>query len=64
MNRGKFTRHLLAHGCFLHHHGANHDAWTKGGQKKIVSLPRRRNVDPSIIRAICRDLGIPPPPEK
>src|SRR5215469_7768437 len=27
MNRRTLEKHLRAHGCILHHHGAKHDIW-------------------------------------
>ncbi len=64
MNRRKFEKHLRQHGCFLHHHGSNHDVWRIGESEVNGIVPRHENVKTGIVAGVCRILGIPKPPEK
>jgi hypothetical protein len=64
MNRNKLERYLRGHDCFFHHHGGGHDSWFKRNSSKSATIPRHNEIKFPIVRSICRDLGIPPPPEK
>lgn len=64
MNRRKLERHLTSHNCFLRRHGGSHDGWSRRDAALYTSVPRHNEIDPGLVRSICRDLGIPPPAEK
>lgn len=64
MNTKKLLRHLTAHNCYLSRHGGNHDTWRRLDNSFVTSVPRHKEVDFKLVRAICRDLDIPVPPEK
>jgi mRNA interferase HicA len=61
MNRLQLERHLRAHGCTLHHHGAKHDVWVNPTSLVQASVPRHSRIKRGTVRGICRILGIPPP---
>jgi predicted RNA binding protein YcfA (HicA-like mRNA interferase family) len=64
MNTGKLKRHLATHGCLFSRHGGSHDVWRNSDGSLRTAVPRHREISPGLVRSICRDLGIPPPPEK
>ena len=64
MNTAKLMRHLTEHGCLFSRHGGGHDIWRNSNGSLRAAVPRHRETAPALVRAICRDLGIPPPPEK
>jgi mRNA interferase HicA len=61
MNRRAFERHLRANGCVLARHGSRHDIWTNPANDAEAAVPRHREIKRSLVRAICRQLGIPLP---
>ncbi|MDO8562053.1 MAG: type II toxin-antitoxin system HicA family toxin [bacterium] len=62
MRRRDFEKHLREAGCFLLHEGAKHSVWHNMGNGLSSTVPRHTNIDdPSLVRKICRDLGILPP---
>lgn len=61
MNRRAFERHLRAHGCLLHRHGARHDVWLNPRNLRQTSVPRHPTVKRGVVRAACRALEVPPP---
>ena len=62
MNRRQLEKHLRAHGCLLHHHGAKHDVWLNPENLAQTSVPRHKRIKVGTIRGIRRILGIPRPP--
>jgi predicted RNA binding protein YcfA (HicA-like mRNA interferase family) len=64
MNRKKFERYLTGSGCAFYRHGTGHDLWRSVGNNYSTSIPRHKEIDPGMIKAICKQLNIPPPPEK
>jgi mRNA interferase HicA len=62
MDRRKLEAHLRSHGCELHHHGGKHDVWWNPETEATASIPRHKTVKKPTARAICRDLGVPLPP--
>jgi mRNA interferase HicA len=61
VKRRDLERHLIFHGCFLHHHGGCHDVWVNAHTLKQSSVPRHNELKFGTARGICRILGIPPP---
>ena len=54
-------KHLRFHGCVLDRHGSEHDVWLNPANDRTASVPRHREIKTQTARAVCRDLGIPPP---
>ncbi len=63
MKRLDLERHLRRHGAELAREGSRHSVWTIGAaeDERIAAVPRHREIKPWTARAICKDLGIPPP---
>ncbi len=62
MKRRELVRHLEAHGCYLLKEGSKHSRFVNLGEPSRQSIvPRHREIDDFLARAICRQLGIPPP---
>jgi predicted RNA binding protein YcfA (HicA-like mRNA interferase family) len=49
------------HGCFLHRHGGSHDIWLNPATRSETSVQRHREIPLGTVRAICKQLQIPPP---
>ncbi len=54
-------RHLLAHGARKLREGGNHRVWITDAAARPVTVPRHREVPTGTARAICKQLGVPPP---
>ncbi|MDP9340647.1 MAG: type II toxin-antitoxin system HicA family toxin [Actinomycetota bacterium] len=54
-------RHLSAHGARKVAEGAKHTKWRSADGGRATAVPRHTEVGPGLARAICRQLGIPPP---
>lgn len=62
MKRRDLIRHLEAYGCHLLKEGRKHSRYINLADKtKQVTVPRHREIDDYLARAICRQLAIPPP---
>jgi mRNA interferase HicA len=63
VKRRELERHLRAHGAGLLREGARHSVWSIGGAdtEQIAAVPRHREIKPGTVRAICKELEIPPP---
>jgi predicted RNA binding protein YcfA (HicA-like mRNA interferase family) len=60
VNRRDLERHLRDKGCRFIGEGGNHAKWRgPGGQPSTV--PRHQEIKPGTVRAICKQLGVPPP---
>lgn len=64
MKRKQFEQYLRQRGCFLHHHGGDHDVWRCGVSEANGMVPRHVEVNPFVIKSVCRILGIPRPPQR
>ena len=62
MRRAHLVAHLRSNGCDLLRHGGKHDFWHNRVTGAVTSVPRHREIPYGTVRAICRDLGVPPPP--
>ncbi|MGE0363733.1 MAG: type II toxin-antitoxin system HicA family toxin [Vicinamibacterales bacterium] len=59
MKRRDLERHLRAHGATLRKEGGNHSKWIS--PKGTSAVPRHNEIKPTVVRSICRQLGIPAP---
>ena len=64
MKRKTFERPLAAHGCALHHHGGSHDVWLNGKSLAMSAIPRHDELKFGLVRAVCKQLGVPVPDGK
>ncbi len=64
MKRRDLVAHLLAHRCVLIREGGNHSWWGNLSNNTRAAVPRHGEVDNRTAKAICRDLGVPPPAKK
>lgn len=61
MKRRDLIRHLERNGCVLLREGAKHSRWINLADKSRQStVPRHKEIDEFLARAICRQLGVPP----
>jgi hypothetical protein len=60
VKRRLLERHLRAHGARKLDEGAGHTRWVAASGKRSA-VPRHREIDHRLARAICRQLGIGPP---
>lgn len=61
MKRRALERHLRLHGAQLIDEGANHSKWRgPNGDRSVV--PRHSEIGPGVAIAICKQLGVPKPP--
>lgn len=63
MKREKLIRHLRKHGCVPHRQGSRHELYRNPvlPSGRPVPLPRHREILEPVARAICKQLGVPPP---
>lgn len=60
MKRRALERHLREGGARKLDEGANHSRWVGPGGKRSA-VPRHREIDFRLARAICKQLAVPPP---
>jgi mRNA interferase HicA len=60
LKRRQLERHPRAQGCRLIDEGGKHTRWA-GPTGRRSAVPRHREIDFGLARAICKQLGIPPP---
>jgi mRNA interferase HicA len=60
VKRRELERHLREHGVELLREGGKHSFWGFD-RERSAAVPRHPEIKPGTVRAICRDLGIPPP---
>jgi predicted RNA binding protein YcfA (HicA-like mRNA interferase family) len=60
MKVSEFTKYLSGRGCYLLHHGGEHDIWVNPVNNKTASLPRHNSKDlpDGTMRSIKRRLGL------
>jgi hypothetical protein len=61
MNRRQFLKYLAEHNCYEDHEGALHTIVKNFSNGCTSALPRHRELKRGTVRAICKDLEIPPP---
>lgn len=59
MKRKKFLKHLNKHDCRLIREGARHSWWYNFHLNKRSAVPRHTEINDTLARKICKDLGIP-----
>jgi predicted RNA binding protein YcfA (HicA-like mRNA interferase family) len=62
MNRRELERHLQRQGCFLHHHGGNHDIWVNSATGAQAPVPRHTMIKRGTVRGICQRPSASKPP--
>ena len=60
MKRTAFLRYLRKHGCEHLREGARHSWWWHPSLNQRSAVPRHTEIDDTLARKICKDLGIPP----
>ena len=60
MKRSALEKYLRGHGAQFVRHGRGHDKWASTHGASVI--PRHRDVAPTVVRAICEQLGVPAPP--
>jgi len=60
VKRRDLERHLKKHGARLLREGGRHSYWGMDAEHS-TSVPRHREIAFPLARAICKQLGIPPP---
>ncbi|MBA3840480.1 MAG: type II toxin-antitoxin system HicA family toxin [Thermoleophilaceae bacterium] len=61
MKRRDLERHLREHGCRRIDEGGSHTKWAGPTDVGRTAVPRHREIDHRLARAICAQLGVPPP---
>ena len=61
MKRRDFVRHLLHHGCVLLREGRSHTIFENPTNGRRSPMPRHRELPEPLVRAICKQLDVPPP---
>jgi mRNA interferase HicA len=61
LKRLELERDLREHGCEQLREGANHAVWTNQARDLRSPILRHREIPGGTTRAICRQLGVPPP---
>jgi mRNA interferase HicA len=64
MKRKDLLRHLRNSGCCLLREGSSHSVWINPHNGQQSTLPRQREINDYTAKAITKQLGIEPPPNK
>jgi mRNA interferase HicA len=64
MKRRKLIRHMENYDCFFHREGGRHTIYMNRAKGLKTSIPRHPEIEPALVREICKDLDIPAPSEK
>ncbi len=64
MKRRELLRHLEANACFCARDTGPHSIWKNAKTGEIQAVPRHVELDPFLVRKICRRLAIPDPPSR
>ncbi len=64
MKRADFIRYLRHSGCEFVREGAKHSVFWNPGNGLVSTVPRHVEINPFMVRKICRDLGISAPTKK
>ncbi len=59
MKHRDLERHLITHGC-REVGGTKHVKW-RGPTNDVSALPPHKEIGPGLVRAICKQLGVPSP---
>jgi len=58
MNRRKFIKNLIAHGCYLKRHGKKHDIYFNPDRGRKVPVPRHSEIKDALCKSIKKQLGL------
>lgn len=61
MKRRALLGHLRKNGCELVREGARHSLWRNADTGERSAIPRHTEIKASTARAICKQIGAPPP---
>jgi predicted RNA binding protein YcfA (HicA-like mRNA interferase family) len=61
VKRRNLERHLSVHGARKVGEGGRHTKWRSGDGTRTTAVPRHNEIGPGLVRAICKQLEIPPP---
>jgi mRNA interferase HicA len=64
MKRRKLLQHLRQEGCLVLREGSRHTVIRNPANDRQSQVPRHREVDSTLARAICKQLRVSQPPEK
>jgi len=64
MKRNDLIKHLQKEGCTFVREGAKHSVFFNALTKRSSTVPRHSEVDNSLARKICQDLGVKTPKKK
>ncbi|MBN1253763.1 MAG: type II toxin-antitoxin system HicA family toxin [Deltaproteobacteria bacterium] len=59
MKRRELLNHLKINGCELLREGGRHSWWWNPALNKRSSVPRHKEIQDTLAKKICKDLGIP-----
>jgi mRNA interferase HicA len=62
VKRRDLERHLASRGCEVLREGGGHAIWRNPATSARAPVPRHREIKPTLVRAICAQLGVPSPP--
>jgi hypothetical protein len=62
MKRRILIRHLEDNRCEFLREGRGHTIYFKPGTNLQSSIPRHKEIKPYLVKKICKDLSIEPPP--
>jgi hypothetical protein len=61
MKRIDFEKHLRKYRCKLLREGGDHSVWINLFNDEIGAVPRHKELDNTLCKKICKELGIPKP---
>ena len=61
MKRRESIRHIERNGCEFLREDGDHTVYVNRMERKVSTIPRHREIDESLCKKICKDLGIPKP---
>jgi mRNA interferase HicA len=59
MKRSRVLKHLRRNGCRFIREGGSHSWWGNPSNHRRSAVPRHSEISDSLVRKICKDLGIP-----
>ncbi|MBV8970468.1 MAG: type II toxin-antitoxin system HicA family toxin [Verrucomicrobia bacterium] len=62
MKRGHLLRYLISRDCSLYREGGKHSIWIYPATRKVATIPRHQEISKFVVKKICEQLGVPPPP--
>lgn len=64
MKRQKLLKHLRSRGCHVLREGGRHTIVKNSENDRQTAVPRHPEIQPDLVRRICKQLGIDPPSER